>query len=146
MAKLLKRTIVKKPFRYLDHTADLGIEVLGENLNALFANIGKAIFETQIQGKIMARKEKSIKIKSDSLEDLFIDWCRELLYDFSVSSFIPCEYQISIENLSLHAQMRGDEFDSTRHQINMEIKNPTYHKLSVKKQNNNYCARIIFDV
>jgi SHS2 domain-containing protein len=137
---------VKKPFRYLDHTADLGIEVFGENLNALFTNIGKAIFETQIQGKVRARKEKSMSIKSESLEDLFIDWCRELLYDFSVSSFIPCEYTISIENLSLHAQMRGDDFDPTRHQVKLEIKNPTYHKLSVKKQDDNYCARIIFDV
>jgi SHS2 domain-containing protein len=137
---------VKKPFRYLDHTADLGIEVVGENLNALFVNIGKAIFETQIEGKVIARQEKSISLESESLEDLFIDWCRELLYDFSVSSFIPCEYNVSIEGLTLHARLRGDEFDANRHQIKLEIKNPTYHRLSIKKQNGNYRACIIFDV
>ena len=137
---------MKKPYRYLNHTADLGIEVLGENLNALFVNIGKAIFETQIEGKVIARKERSISLESETLEDLFIDWCRELLYDFSVSSFIPCEYNISIEGLSLHAQLRGDEFDTSRHQIKLEIKNPTYHKLSIKKQHGDYRARIIFDV
>jgi SHS2 domain-containing protein len=137
---------MKKPYRYLDHTADLGIEVLGDNLNALFVNIGKAIFETQIQGKIIARKEKIISLESESLEDLFIDWCRELLYDFSVSSFIPSEYKISIKGLSLQATLRGDEFNTSRHQIKLEIKNPTYHKLSIKKQDNEYWARIIFDV
>lgn len=137
---------MKKPYRYLDHTADLGIEVFGEDLNALFVNISKAIFETQIQGKVIACKERSITLESESLDDLFIDWCRELLYNFSVSSFIPCEYNISIENFSLHARLRGDEFDATRHQIKLEIKNPTYHKLSIKKQNSNYRARIIFDV
>ena len=137
---------MKKPFRYLDHTADLRIEVLGENLNALFVNIGKAIFETQIQGKIMARKEKSIKIKSDSLEDLFIDWCRELLYNFSVHGFIPQRYDISIKNLSLKAHLSGDIFDPERHGIRIEIKNPTYHNLQLKKTQKKYRATIIFDV
>ena len=137
---------MKKPYRYLDHTADLGIEVLGKNLTVLFANIGKAIFETQIEGPVIARKERSVNLESDTLEDLLIDWCRELLYDFSVSNFIPCEYDISIKDLSLNATLRGDEFDATRHHIKLEIKNPTYHKLSVKKQNGDYRARIIFDV
>lgn len=137
---------MKKPFRYLDHTADLGIEVIGDDLNALFVNIGKAIFETQIQGKLTACKEKSLTVKSESLEDLFIDWCRELLYDFSVTSFIPCKYEVSVKEFSLHARLHGDEFDPARHKIKLEIKNPTYHKLSVSKQNSNYRARIIFDV
>ena len=135
-----------KPYRYLDHTADLGIEVSGTTISHLLENIGRAIFETQIRGKIKADTERSFVLKSDSIEDLFIDWCRELLYYFSVHAFIPCDYDIVVEDLSLHAHLRGDTFDSTRHHVRIEIKNPTYHDLRIEKNDQGFLARIIFDV
>ena len=136
----------RKPYRYLDHTADLGIEVRGETLSALLANTGRAIFETQIFGRLRADKKKSINIQSDSLEDLFIDWCRELLYNFSVHGFMPRDYEISIEDFSIHAHLRGDVYDEKRHRIRIEIKNPTYHELAIEKREKGFRARIIFDV
>ena len=136
----------RKSYRYLDHTADLGIEVSGKTIPKLLENVGLAIFETQIRGKIRRDKEQSVRLKSDSMEDLFIDWCRELLYYFSVHAFIPCDYDISVEDLSLHAHLRGDTFDAARHHIRIEIKNPTYHDLKVEKNEQGFLARIIFDV
>ena len=136
----------KKPYHYLDHTADLGIEVIGKTFPALLENAGRAIFETQIRGKVRADSEKSFSFESDSIEDLFIDWCRELLFNFSVHAFIPCDYDIVVEDLSLHAHLRGDTFDSTRHHVRIEIKNPTYHDLKIEKNDQGFLARIIFDV
>jgi SHS2 domain-containing protein len=135
-----------KPYRYLDHTADLGIEVWAKDLGGLFSHIGQAIFETQIIGKIRMEKEKTIVLKGESLEDLFVDWCRELLYNFSVESYIPAQYKIEIENLSLQAHLLGDLYDPNRHRVRMEIKNPTYHNLAIEKKEGIIRARIIFDV
>jgi SHS2 domain-containing protein len=137
---------MKRNYRYLDHTADLGIEVYGENLVALFTNIGKAIFETQIHGRINAARKTTITIHSESLQDLFIDWCRELLYNFSVSSFIPRQYEISITDISLQANLKGDTFDPKRHRVKLEIKSPTYHDLKLVAREGEFYARIIFDV
>ena len=137
---------LSKPYRYLDHTADLGIEVVGKTLSELLANTGRAIFETQICGKIKTNKEKAMHVKSDSLEDVFMDWCRELLYNFSVNGFIPKNYEISVKDFSIHAQLRGDVYDTKRHRIRMEIKNPTYHDLTIEKNEEGFLARIIFDV
>lgn len=133
-------------YRYIDHTADLGIEVYGETLGELFINIGKAIFETQISGRVAIKKKITIELSSESIEDLFIDWCRELLYHFSVHGFIPQRYEVSIRNTSLTAQLTGDIFDHNRHTVRMEIKNPTYHNLSLTKTKEQYRATIIFDV
>ncbi|UCF70564.1 MAG: archease [candidate division WOR-3 bacterium] len=133
-------------YQYTDHTADLGIETWGRSLDELFANIGRAIFETQLTGSVNADKEKSIDLRSESLEDLFIDWCRELLYNFSVHGFIPSEYTISVRETSLQAVLRGDKFDPTRHRVKLEIKNPTYHDLSIVKEKHEFRAKIIFDV
>lgn len=136
----------KKPYRYLDHTADLGIEVTGKDFPELLANAGRAIFETQIRGTIEMNQMQSLRLKSDSIEDLFIDWCRELLYYFSVHAFIPRDYDITFEDLSIDARLRGDTFDTTRHHVRIEIKNPTYHELKIQQNDQGFLARIIFDV
>jgi len=137
---------MKKPYRYIDHTADLGVEVLGVDITDLFANVGRAIFETQVRGKLKSDNEKSIVIQGESLEDLFIDWCRELLYNFSVDGFIPANYQICIKGYSLQAKLHGDLYDPKRHRIRIEIKNPTYHNLQIEKDDQGFRAKIIFDV
>jgi SHS2 domain-containing protein len=120
-------------YKYFNHTADLGIEVYGKTLEELFINIGRAICETQVSGKIELKKQIKIEIESESQEDLFIDWCRELLYNFSVHGFIPEKYKISIHNLSLKAHLSGDIFNNKKHKIKTEIKNPTYHNFQLKK-------------
>jgi SHS2 domain-containing protein len=137
---------MKKPYQYLDHTADLGIEICGQGLEDLFRNVGRAIFETQIIGPILKGKERTIGLTSDTLDDLVIDWCRELLYIFSVKGFIPKEYNLRIKDNSLQARLRGDRFDTKRHRIRIEIKNPTYHDFFLEEKNGRYTTRIIFDV
>lgn len=136
----------EKTYRYLEHTADLGIEVVGKTLSDLLVNTGRAIFETQIHGTLKSDHEKSFHITSDSLEDVFMDWCRELLYLFSVRGFIPSQYEIEVHDFAIHARLRGDIYDTKRHRVKMEIKNPTYHDLKIEKNEKGYHARIIFDV
>jgi SHS2 domain-containing protein len=135
-----------KNYQYLDHTADLGIEVYGQTLEALFMNIGIAIFETQLSGEIIEDEKLDITLSDESLEELFIDWCRDLLYNFSVHGFIPKTYKISIENFTLNAQLHGDRLDLKQHTIKTEINNVTYHDFRIGKVNDHYQATVIFDV
>ena len=137
---------MSRPYKYIEHTADLGIEVFGNTLTELFINIGRAIFETQIIGNVKAHTQITIKSESETIEDLFIDWCRELLYHFSVHGFIPKKYTLSFENTSLVARLSGDVYDPKRHKAKLEIKNPTYHNLQIEKTKAGYHATIIFDV
>lgn len=137
---------MKKPYHYLDHTADLGVEICGQGLEDLFQNIGRAIFETQIIGAIREDKKQKIELTSDTLDDLVIDWCRELLYIFSVKGFIPKEYKLRIKDNLLQAHLSGDRFDAKRHRIKIEIKTPTYHDFLLQEENGTYKTRIIFDV
>jgi len=136
----------RKYYEYIDHTADLGLRVYGKNLEELFINIARAIFETQIRGKITAKKETKIDLHSESIEELFIDWCRELVYNFSMHGFIPANYDVKIDHYSLKAKLWGDIFDPKRHKIKLEIKNPTYHDFQLEKKDGYYQASIIFDV
>ncbi len=133
-------------YRYFDHTADLGIEIFGNGVEALFENTGHAIFETQIEGRIKPKAEKRIELEAGTLDDLLIDWCRELLYLFSVHHFIPRDYSIKLENYRLFARIRGDSFAPERHNVRIEIKNVTYHNFRIERQGPQYKATIVFDV
>ena len=133
-------------YRYLDHTADLGIEITGRTRKQLFINAGRAIFETQVRGPVAAGREIRFALAADSLADLFIEWCRELLYRFAVRGFIPRRYDLELEGLRLRAALKGDIFDPKRHAVKLEIKNPTYHRLKVEKRPDGYRATIVFDV
>jgi SHS2 domain-containing protein len=134
------------PFRFLDHTADLGIEVSESSLIDLFVLIGNVIFDTQVKGSREETRSITIECTSDSLEDLLVDWCRELLYNFSIHGFIPKTYILTINGLSLIARLRGDTFDKARHSVKTEIKNVTYHDLTLKKTDTGYRATVVFDV
>lgn len=138
--------MVRKKFEYLNHTADLGIRVFGSTVEELFINTAQAIFEIQISGKLVVKQEIEIAVEAENLEELLIDWCRELLYNFSVHRFIPMNYDISLQQLKLSARINGDLLDLKRHKIKTDIKNVTYHNLTVKKQKNGYEATIVFDV
>ncbi|KPJ72461.1 hypothetical protein AMJ52_06260 [candidate division TA06 bacterium DG_78] len=138
--------VENKYYEYIDHTADLGIRVYGKTRQDLCINIARAIFETQIEGEIEPVKKMNIVITSESQEDLLIDWCRELLYNFSVHGFIPKTYEISIKNTSLTAHLVGDTFDAQRHTVQLEIKNVTYHDFRIEKKGEYYQVSIIFDV
>ena len=133
-------------YHYIDHTADLGIEVFGSTFEELLINIGKAIFETQIKGNLREQMSVTFQLEAESQEDLFIDWCRELLYTFSIKQFIPVTYNIDLHNLSLRAVLHGDILDPQRHTVRIEIKNPTYHDFQIKQLPDRLSATIIFDV
>jgi SHS2 domain-containing protein len=133
-------------YRYLDHTADLGLEVTSATLTDLFIDTGRAIFETQIADPVTADREINFELSADSLEDLFLDWCRELLYNFSVRGFVPQNYELTFKDLTLKAKVRGGLFDPQKNKVKLEIKNPTYHKLKIEKLPDAYRATIILDV
>lgn len=135
-------------YRYLNHTSDLGIEIFGKDLEELFANGLYALFDNITDIKLIEeREEKEIKITAESLEDLFMDWLRELLFLFAIEYFVGKRVKdISLSQNSLVAKIMGERFDPKRHPLKIEIKTPTYHLFQIKKEDSQYRATVIFDV
>src|SRR3989304_1028958 len=78
-----------KRFEILDHTADIGIIVHGENLKALFENAGEAFFHliTDLR-KVRRRIDRRINIGGENLDRLMVDWLSELLYLHDVENLL----------------------------------------------------------
>src|SRR4030043_1900235 len=137
-----------KRFEILDHTADIGIIVYGEDLNSLFQNAGEAFFHliTDLK-KVRLRTERKIEIGGESLERLMVDWLNELLYLHDVENLLFKRFNVeSVGEEGLKAKVKGEFFQEGVHVIKTGVKAVTYHQLEVRQEKEGWRARIIFDL
>jgi SHS2 domain-containing protein len=137
-----------KRFEVLDHTADIGLIVYGEDLKSLFENAGKAFFHliTDLK-KVRLRTEKRIEIRKESLERLMVDWLTELLYLHEVENLLFKEFKVeSVGEKGLRARVKGEAFQEGVHVIKTGVKAVTYHQIEVRKGREGWRAQIIFDL
>jgi SHS2 domain-containing protein len=137
-----------KRFEVLDHTADIGLIVYGEDLKSLFENAGKAFFHliTDLK-KVRLRTEKRIEIRKESLERLMVDWLTELLYLHEVENLLFKEFKVeSVGEEGLRARAKGEAFQEGVHVIKTGVKAVTYHQMEVRKGKEGWRAQIIFDL
>lgn len=137
-----------KRFEILDHTADIGLVVYGENLKALFENAGEAFFHliTDLR-KVRRRTERRINLGGESLDRLMVDWLSELLYLHDVENLLFKGFNVeSVGEDGLRAIVKGEPFQEGVHVIKTEVKAVTYHQIEVRQENGRWRAQVIFDL
>jgi len=86
-------TGIMKRFEILDHTADIGIIVHGENLKALLRMRGSLFHLITDLRKVKRRVERRVNIEGESL-DVDGDWLSELLYLHDVENLLFKGFQV----------------------------------------------------
>ncbi len=137
-----------KRYEIIDHTADIGLKAYGEDLKSLFANAAYGMFNILADLKnVRAKEALKIKLEAPNVEELFLSWLSELLYQYNSKKLIFKEFSIdklSQNSISAHAQ--GEKLDLKRHRLKTEIKAVTYHQLKVGKVKDAWQGQVIFDV
>ena len=137
-----------KRFEILDHTADLGIVVTGDDLKDLFQNAADAMLRIMLERlPEKGGKTHDISIKSNDLPDLMVRWLGEILYLFEGENRLVTQTKIhDITPDHLDARIKTVHFSPTRHELVTEIKAVTYHQIEVIGKAGLWRARIIFDL
>jgi SHS2 domain-containing protein len=137
-----------KPYRLLDHTADLGMEVRGKDLPDLFMKAGWSFFDIMIQSrKIDRSQERFISVEAPDQEALLIAWLGELLFLFETGPLVLTQFTVqSLTPTFLRALGRGEFFDPQKHQIKVAVKAVTYHQLRIWTEKGSLKARVFFDL
>jgi len=135
-------------YRILDHTADIGFEVHGATLADLFSQAAFALVDLLTdRAALTGETERIIRIEGADLEDLWINYLREILYQFNGESFLLKDIpEIKFSELSLEASLRGAPYNPCRHTIKTEIKAVTYHRAEVKQTPDGWQGVFIVDV
>ncbi len=137
-----------KSYKLFDHTADIGIEVWGKTKKELFANAVYSLFDLIVDlTGVNDVNEKVVTTRGADIEDLLINFLRETLYLFNGKRWLVKKCKLlELSDTQIVAQLRGEPYNSHKHQLRKEIKAVTYHDLSVKKTNEDWRAKVIFDV
>ncbi len=137
-----------KVYEFINHTADLGIRVRGNSLRELFERAAWAMFDILVELKgVKLKKIKQIEIEGEQIDELLVNWLRELLYKLNGEGYLFREFKVEkLNEQGLKAKVKGEKLNLSHHQLKTEIKAVTYHGLKVKKKGNIWEAQVIFDV
>jgi SHS2 domain-containing protein len=142
-------------YKFFDHTADIGVEISGRTKKELFANAASALFDVLIENNDSKNKsaaktqkrQKTMTVQGADLEDLLINFLRELLYLFNGVHWVVSHCKIlESGNKMLKAQLTGEPYNNKKHSIKTEIKAVTYSGAQVVRIKDGWRAKIIFDV
>lgn len=135
-----------KTYQILDHPADLKLKIFGESLKDLFCNLVRAI-AAEIKSSTLGTLPKvelweEVEIESPDLFSLFVDFASEIIYrsDANNKIYVSCEIEEIKEN-KLKAKIAGIKAGKK-----LDIKAATYHEGYVKKMDNHWEAKILFDI
>ncbi len=152
MAALAKVSATQDPegVRFLDHTADFGLEVEAPSLEACFARAAAGVFSSFVHADALpsdADRVFEIDLEANSLEELMVAWLEELLYRSEVEGLFLYAFQVdAVEGMRLRARVSGRPADPQEKPGETPVKGVTRHQLSVRRDGNLWHARIIFDV
>ena len=140
-----------KKYKFLDHTADIRVEVWGKTRKELFGNAVAAMFDVMVDwqsaSKIKPLEEKTVKITGNDLEDTLINFLREALYLFNGKGWLikSCE-PLELTGRSIVARLHGEPYNRQKNPLKTEIKAVTYQGLIVNKSKKCWQAKVVFDV
>ena len=140
--------MMSKAFKFINHTADIGIIAFGEDAKQLFSNAALALFSliTEIPS-IDEKLQRDFKVVSENRDDLLVDWLNELIYCFDTEQTLFNRFEIgSLSDKILKATCYGEKIDPEKHKLRIGVKAATYYMLKVDRDDSGYTAQVIFDI
>lgn len=141
---------------FLDHTADVGMDVEAGDLRGLFHEAAVGMLALlrgreeadqeageESRGHAPANVPEPIDLEADGAAALMAAWLRELLFlhESRHRDYVSIDYE-ALDGDAL----RGRVHTEPAHGAVREIKGVTYHELSVRRAGGRWRARVIFDV
>jgi SHS2 domain-containing protein len=134
-------------FELFDHTADIGLRLARPVLSDLYRDAAYALFALIApKSEFQPLVQKKVQVQGDDSEQLLVNWLSELNFLFLTDQYAPAKINVSVNNDIINAVLWGEIVDPDKHDIELEIKAVTYHKIYVKQDGDLWRAQVIFDI
>lgn len=134
-------------FEILEHTADVGLVAYGSDLKEAFANAATGLFSLIAElDEVEERVSYPVEVQAPDEEALLVAWLNELIYLFETEHVVFRRFEVrELAAGRLEAEVYGEPFDPSRHQLKTGVKGATYHMLEVSRADG--CrVQVILDV
>ena len=139
-------------YNYLDHTADIAVDVEADTLDELFIASGYAWRDSiSDDRKSSQSQERSLVLSESNLEILLVTFLSELNYLYQSESWMMDSIQCIEINKEgdiwkLSIKILGGNFNRNELRLKTEIKAITYHQMEIKEKDGKFSTRIVFDI
>lgn len=137
------------PYNYVEDitVADVAFEATGKTIEELFVSCAEATFSvmTDIK-KIKPTYTTTFTLKNDNLEKLLFEFIEELIYYKDAEAVLFSKFSIIIsEHYTLECTAEGSEIKNIK-ETQSDVKAITMHHFFLKKEKEEWKARIILDI
>ena len=136
-------------FKILPHTADLKIRAFGKDLKELFENVIVGMQqalrpEVKSHASLKAKIKRKIKIKSNDLSSLLVDFLSKINYLNEVNKEVYNSIRfINFSNHELEGEISGKKVEN----FELIIKGVTYHGLDIhQRKDKTWEVTVLFDI
>jgi len=121
--------------REIDHTADLGFEVWGETLEAVFTEAVAGLADLCLErGAVRPTEARVLEARGASVEERLVGWLQEVYLHLERDLWLPVQARdLVLEGERVRGMVLGEAFDAARHTVHTEIKAITYHQLALER-------------
>jgi len=136
--------------RYIEHTADAGVEITADSREELFVLAARALYQLVMDyDAVRAAEERKVTFTAADVGELLHEWLAELLYILDADGWVAKQFAFKFadDNTRSEATLRGEPLDTERHRTHGEVKNVTYEDYIVERRDDGtWRARVIFDL
>ena len=133
--------------RWLDHTADLGVEVRAPDAAGCYEALVRAT-TVAIAGDsvIEPRQRRHVAVWGEDGAERAVALVGEIIYAWDADRFLVADARVETRGERVEAHLRGEEFDARRHDIEREVEAATHHDARFEAIAGGWLGQIIFDL
>ena len=138
----------RRPFEFIEHTADVGVLAHGSTLAEAFAHAAEGMFSVMVNlNGVREEEERSMAVEAHDWPSLLVAWLSELIYFSDVDGLVFKRFEIrQMQPYSLRASAYGEKIDRQRHELGAGVKAITRHMLEVDEDENGYRVQVLLDI
>jgi SHS2 domain-containing protein len=133
-----------------DHTADVGLRILGDDLDDLFRSAAIGLFDYIVTNRDQVRdlEREPIDLQADEPDELLVAWLSELIFLVETRHRLYSRFDIQVaeDGRSLTGEIGGEPIDRNRHVLDHEVKAVTRHALKFERAGSGWAAELILDI
>ncbi|MFC4357141.1 archease [Halobium salinum] len=137
------------PYSLRDHTADVGVEATGSDLDELFAGVANGLTACMCESVPDDGDRFAVEVTAEGLEAALFDYLDQLIYERDVRDVLPVDHEATVTEdpatgeWTVAASARGVPLSAV---VAREIKAVTYSEMTVEETDDGWRAYVVFDV